>query len=418
MARSSNKRKRYASTAAGAAIGYIAGGSTGAAIGGSIGDYFGRSKPYTQSGGKRQKVAHVGRAGGYVKKRKGSWRRRRRVTPRRFTKGRRSRMITIQSGEHRMTSSSFKQKYFSKVPKFFRRIAGQRRLTWNGGMHASSSIGQQAVFYPLLYTSPTNGRIHWLLSSHMMVDMRDHVNLDENLVSGMSISNAQMTTKWWVDFVKVTVRMKSETVGLPVTVDWYDCYPRRDFPATGAAPKDPMDDWHTGMQDMSTGTNASFPTALPSSSTAGGSSFTNWYQVPGTTPMQSPRFQKNWKIARRTRIVLQPGEEHIHTIFLSPKYPFTTEQFSQNSTAWKGISYLPMVVMSAGMARDKTTTNMTLGQAVVDFMISGTCKFSAIGKNRTLWSNTGFFETVKGSNLVTVDPETDQEMVVDPQPEV
>lgn len=378
--RGSNYR-RYAAGAAGATLGFIGGNLPGAVAGYKAGTTMAdwtsglrRTKP----GLKRKKSKSPPRVS-----------KKRRTTRRRVWKSRRSSNQNKPLKSHIVTSG-YRQRYYSKIPRGFRKLLAPRIQTWTCTYHANISGGKQWVDYPTCYTNGTTNSA-FLLDRDQLVDVQSNLRTDD-VASTLGVN----TLRYWIDYVKVQFRMKNQT-NLPLTVDFYDMTPRRDIAiyATGesaTSAKTPAQDWRDGMQDM---TNQTVPTG-----------YSTWDEVPGLRPTQSPRFCQNWKILRTSRFQMQRGEEHIHTVFLSPKYPFNNE-LTTRSEAYKSLSYIPMIVVQGPMVHDTVSKLPSLGDGGLDIIAYGKIKFGAIGKNRTIWNSWGGLSTtILEANEMAMDEQS------------
>lgn len=187
----------------------------------------------------------------------------------------------------------------------------------------------------------------------------------------------------------VTARMQIvNQVNVPASIWIYECALRKDT-------KDalqPNTDFLAGIQ-------------------AEGGSATD-YTLPYTTPYKSSRFCTKWKIKRCTKLLLAPGEEHVHTVRLNV-YGYVSQQriYDANSSIATalfgvgGLSHLIMITSLGGVINDNTTpTNVGFAATALDIAMAKTYRVSSLYDDKHKYAKTSTLPTITtGSTMVEVD---------------
>jgi len=136
------------------------------------------------------------------------------------------------------------------------------------------------------------------------------------------------------------------------------------------------------------------------------------YLLPYTTPFKSSRFCAKWKIKRCTKILLAPGEEHVHTVRLNV-YGYVAQQrlYDANSSVATalfgvgGLSHLIMVATLGGVINDNTTTtNVGFAATAIDIAMAKMYRVSALYDDKHKYAKTSTLPTITtGSTMVEVD---------------
>lgn len=295
-------------------------------------------------------------------------------------------------------SSSYRQPMRSKIPRGFKRLIAPRYVTWTCAKTFGSTAGMQTVdFLPLWQTStvaPTvlTNQITSILSTPSIQTLMSQVVVDDPAIA--TTSQGYNTTKFWVDYIRITLRMRNQS-NRPLSIVIRDVTPRR----ANVGNSGPERDWDLGYTDMQS-TGVTVPTG-----------YSKWYQVPGSSPSRSPRFNENWKILHTASFTLHEGKEHVHTLFLSPKYPMSPEMYQDPATPvyWhRGLSVMSMVQISGGIIHDSVDSNVTISSGKLDVVASGIAKIGTIQKNRSLFMNLSGLDTNIGGTELAMDDETHQ----------
>jgi len=139
---------------------------------------------------------------------------------------------------------------------------------------------------------------------------------------------------------KATLRAQIVNVENIMTTLWiYDLVIRRDL---SNGDMNPIEDWEAGVD-------------------AEGGNLSD-YKYPYSTPFQSTRFCSKWNVKRVTKVMLSPGETHVHALTCSVynKLPITRFETTGNSEATAavavgGLTTAVMIVSLGGVWNDQTT---------------------------------------------------------------
>jgi len=136
------------------------------------------------------------------------------------------------------------------------------------------------------------------------------------------------------------------------------------------------------------------------------------YATPYTTPFKSSRFCTKWKIKRVTKILIAPGEEHIHTLRVNV-YGYVAQQrlYDANSSVATGlfglggISHTILVASLGGVINDNTTvTNVGFSATALDIAVAKTYRVAALYDDKHKYAKTSTLPTITtGSTMVEVD---------------
>lgn len=177
-------------------------------------------------------------------------------------------------------------------------------------------------------------------------------------------------------------------INVPTTVWLYDCRLRRD----ADDPLQPNTDYLAGIQAQG-GLNTD-------------------YLMPYSTPFKSSRFCTKWKVMRVTKILLAPGEEHVHTLRINAYTSIAQQRlYDVNSsgatgeTGIGGLSHIVMVVSLGGVVNDATTvTNVGFSNAALDIVFAKTYRVAALYDDKHRYGKTSLLPSITtGSTMVEVD---------------
>lgn len=319
--------------------------------------------------------------------------------------------LTSLQGE--VSSSSYRQPYRSKVPRGFSQILAPRWIGWNASnvMYVASGrqISGMLTCYKNTNTNDTTGRKEWMFSF-------DHFNgIHSNLVRDEAwgtLTQGFNTLRYWVDYCKVSHRFRNSS-NRAVNITLYNITPRKDMlsqvTVSGVVQQgqSPIQDWALGYKEMQEVIEPHLPGAA--------GDYTDWSEVPGTTPFKSGRFMSNWRVTAKSSFTLQPGKEHVHVTFLSPKFPFNVLDNAADKLNMgdirRGVSHGLMFTTRGSIVSDSADGNVTTSKGFVQYTVSGSCRFRAIGKNRTLYTSFGGLDTnVTNANEEQMDDELHRDM--------
>jgi hypothetical protein len=317
-------------------------------------------------------------------------------------------------------SSGYRQPYRAKIPRGFSQVLAPRWLGWSLSDYLYAVPGMTSTGFLSTWrsanVSDNTSTNPILLNGQMLRTIHANLVSDEALTATTSLG--YNTMRFWIDYVKVKHTFKNQS-NRDAKITLYNITPRKDVTyqyQSGVAPNliitraaNPWEDWDLGYKDMS----AQLPPG-----------YQNWTQVPGTTPFKSGRFMQNWKVKAMTSFTLKEGKTHTHTTFLSPKYPLnvadtaidpdldTTSTVLNNAANvdWKkGVAHFIMYTVSGPLIHDNADGNITTGRSKVEYLVSGSARFRAIGKNRTIMNHFGGLDTNVGADEEDeMDEETHQ----------
>lgn len=398
------KLKRYAAGASGATLGYILRGSAGVHqgyhIGVKIADRYGKGRSTAKRSIRPRQRSAPKRLRAKATKLKAG--KRRRITSAR-RKAKPSWTSQPNVSGRLQGHTSYKQKYTSKVPAWFRRLMGPRMISYATTGTVPILQGTQAwANVGLYYSTASTGSAVMLNHAHIE-DMYNQLMLDEtpvtvgnavNYGTTLPATTGNQTQRLWIDYVKTNVRFKNQT-NRHLTMTLWTLTPRRNANSYNM----PDSDWLEGMKDIQTNDVNNFD-------------LRSW---PGTSPLRSPLFKRNWAVLKKHTVTLAEGQEHNHKIFLSPRYPITRESlFSGNNPTgdqiFRGMTVMLMVTVVGSMVYDKnlstdTTGNVTLSKGCLHYLVTGCERFQAIGRSRTLYTQNGGFDVTPGYEAA-LDDET------------
>lgn len=298
-----------------------------------------------------------------------------------------------------------------------RRIAGKQYQRMQSGCTIICPSGHQDFADVPLSVNQDNGLpVKALVCSYDVLNMEDVVRrvlLLPNTVSQPGMSSATLgvqSQRWCVHWVKSKITFKNQTTS-PVHVVLYDCVAKRDG-SIGPAES------FIHMQDTE------YFSALDSTPTT---AITNdKVYTPGVTPLSSRSFTQRWRLAKQTRRILQPGEEHVHTVFLNMNWWVNRPLDFENNFYRAGRSYALLAVLRGSMTHDSSVAHgsildaapnavtesvdykVTYGSARLDAITETTYCFAGYFKNMTQRTTLAVLPTVPAANQAAVDDEPAQ----------
>lgn len=312
-------------------------------------------------------------------------------------------LIQVPGGS-KITRSRYSQKMHRKVPKWWRRITGHKMIQWNGWQRYQIGQGQQIVDLFPAYVPEDGGpatRVH--LSSVTVSDMVKMINThadspittpDITVPSNFSFND----TRLWIEWNKVKYRLKNQT-NRDLTVHIYDLTPRQ----SSAIFLDPSTSWEKGFEERMV--NSALPAGI-----------SKWRNMVGSDPQKSHHFNRNFRILSHHRVFLKEGQEHHHSVFLSPKYPTNSGSVYSTTNAegqymFKGMSVMTMVVAHGAMTADFELVDSALGvptfsKGSLHVLVEGKCKFQALGRSKIMYMQNGTIDALPGDHDAAVDDET------------
>lgn len=344
----------------------------------------GRRSPYNKSGGRNRKRSGGSYKKKYVKK-----------TVRKWSKTKVG--GGMKNGQSTAKFSAYRQKYVRKIPRGFKQLVAPRVTSWIAEQKQFTLSGKQSSFF-MTTSNSALGVNNVLLNSVMLTDIRTNLLADEPaLVAGTN------TMRYWIDYVKTSCRMKNQS-NRDLRIRLYDITPKRDI-QTGVV-TDPIKSWISGLSE-------NYHNARPAQ-------YDSHIEIPGVEPTQSPEFCQNFTVLKRSEFVLQEGKEHVHQIFLSPRYPMS-DQIRKDYIWYKGLSVFTLVVVHGGIVIDKSDAKVTLSSGDLHIITQGKMKYGAVAKNRAIFTHYGGVDTnVWLTNQEGIDDMTHAKtgtITVDPAPQ-
>jgi len=102
----------------------------------------------------------------------------------------------------------------------------------------------------------------------------------------------------------------------------------------------------------------------------------------GATPWGNPRFTANYKVLQNTKIILSPGQTHVHYIHYDPQRVYNLERLYNNATTTGGLAGLTLqsfIVQHGSPVHDDTTeTSVTIGITKLDIVLLEQLQFKQI----------------------------------------
>ena len=235
--------------------------------------------------------------------------------------------------------------------KLIKDLAPQYRLK-NVGSRLTSTPGQQNVYTYAMFDS-VGGDLNDI-SDAILTTVPNATAGQKKTIKFMM---AQGVSKWM---------MTNQDSG-NVCVEIYDIAVRRDTATT------PDNAFYQGLVDQATASGSATPSSIP-----------------GAVPTQSERFNTNFKILQKTRLIMGAGQSHTHYQNIKPNKWFNAELFYQNgntlsqNTALKGFTIYTMIVAHGMPYNDLTTqTQVSTGAVALDIVYTKQLKYYVLQENFT-----------------------------------
>lgn len=194
--------------------------------------------------------------------------------------------------------------------------------------------------------------------------------------------------KVYIEYVQMRLQMVNQT-NVPVSTWLYDVMLRRDLQV---AP-DPNDDWDYGIRQQGGGTTD--------------------YTLPFSTPFKSNRFCSQWLVRRVTKVLLAPGETHVHTLRLnvyssiaqSRLYSVATDAVASGVNGIGGLSHVIGVVTLGGVVNDESTqTNVGYAPHALDLAWTCSYRVAALFDDKHRYSRSSTLTSIaKAKTMVEAD---------------
>lgn len=168
--------------------------------------------------------------------------------------------------------------------------------------------------------------------------------------------NQNNTTRILIEDVVSILRLQNQFPG-NCEVEIYDIVCKRDNSLT------PGQAWATGIQDESNNAGVS-----------------QGFYV-GIYPQMSALFNVNYKVVKKTRVVLGGGQSHVHYYRHIPNRIMNAEILQNGALNYKGYTTFQMVVASGLPDNDATTkTTVSTSSVALDVVQTKTIKFTYINR--------------------------------------
>nr|WAE43192.1 MAG: capsid protein [Cressdnaviricota sp.] len=162
----------------------------------------------------------------------------------------------------------------------------------------------------------------------------------------------------------------------PVSLDIYDCVPRRDQAAANSTQSNlPVVQIEAGIE------TTNLPDGLPSG-------FAFYNAVLGTSPFQSPLFVTNWKVMKVSKIQLPQGGTHEHRVHVDANKMITLQMLQDGNEYWRNLSYNSFAV-AHGFPANNTAGNVSCAGCKIDWIRTQKYEFTSIADsdNNTIITN-------------------------------
>lgn len=367
--------RKYAARAAGATLGYIAGGAKGAHMGYKVGSWA------AKRGTKRKRGTLGGRT---PYKRRRTWSK---GGANNFSAvGKRGRRGTTNIGDD-AGHSSFRnvKRTRNKFIKGYKKIAAPCFLNVATSQRVSSGLvlsGVQQVVDLFAYQGatavqevPTPGRLQ-------LIDMLNILSATDP-TPATTIGGANLTANTRKIMIKsmVTRYTMKNVTNIPIRIILYDCVSRRD----GTLFTGPTAAWNQGITNEFV--------AIP----GGANQNTLTSRFPGSTPFQSQQFCQLYKVRRVTKFELHPGSVHVHIVSTKPGGLMSAE-YINNETFYKGLSTSVMAVITGGVVDDfgagGTSSLVSTSAFALDVVAETRSSFTSMERSRSNYVQYNFLSTV------------------------
>lgn len=260
------------------------------------------------------------------------------------------RRTTITNAQSHYSMSSVN--YGMGRPRMIDKVANQmppNTIVYNTGGFISATAGLQGVSDSLS-----------LFGMFDDIDLNNMISQVKDQVSAL-IKNAfaEQQISYLIQHGHAEMTLKNDTNELN-TVRIYDIICRRDTTREDPSGQRmyPYNMWQLG--DYYSGRDGA----------VNQNSITN-YQTPGATPFESKTFTSFYKVAKVTKIVMDPGSIHSHTVKWSPMRLWSNTNESKDLVGMKGLTVYSMVVAEGapiyaetGGTNDVTTSPISIAVSI------------------------------------------------------
>lgn len=233
------------------------------------------------------------------------------------------------------------------------------------------------------------------------------------------------TSKFVIRNLTISHTIKSTTV-VPIVVTLYDCVLRPQPPvravdagtnSTAAVPwRDPLQLWTEGIKQVGFPDNltANQGTGFPVTDYYGQNAGTR-YSAPGMKPFTSPMFCRSYRVYKTTRLILAPGQTHIHTVKVAPKNMFpmwplprakatTSATLDQNDHMY-GVETFTMMVHHGTPIHSQGVSpgSIQYSASSTDVVTRARCEFQVFDKSMKEFHHFDMLSNTPITDAITVD---------------
>lgn len=178
-------------------------------------------------------------------------------------------------------------------------------------------------------------------------------------LSSVGVGNSRLVVKSHIAKIHITNQANANVVATIYDIDY-----RKDVYST-TDDSDPYNAWVTGLAQQALGTGSdAFSVARN-----------------GITPFQSPDFCRSYKVRKVTKIYMELGKSHIHTVRNMVPKTLNTRMLDVSgvqATGWRNTSTAVMIVFHGMPVNDGTfNADISLGSGAVDMVIEQKITFNA-----------------------------------------
>lgn len=232
------------------------------------------------------------------------------------------------------------------------------------------------------------------------------------------------TSKFVIRGLTISHTIKSTSV-VPIVVTLYDCVLRPQPPAravdasvnatTDTQWRDPLTLWSEGLRQVA------FPDTLTANQGTGfaitdvyGQNAGTRYASPGMKPFSSPMFCRSYRVFKTTRLILAPGQTHIHTVRIAPKNMFpmwpaprakaTTPNTLADNDHMFGVETFTMMVHHGTPVHSASSSGLIQYSASsCDTVTRARCEFQVFDKSMKEFHHFDMLSNTPITDAVTVD---------------
>lgn len=189
----------------------------------------------------------------------------------------------------------------------------------------------------------------------MRLAVRDKVR------GGAATLEGEKTLKYLVVSASVKIMLTNQDIG-NCEVTLFDVVTKRDTPLF------PQNAFQTGLQDQNAGA-------------------VDYSTVVGVLPTSSQLFNTNFKIVRRSRIVLGGGQSHCHYVNLRPNKILKSEMLSSSLNFYRGFSYATLIVAHGCPYNNNEATVVSTGSGAIDVVTTKQLGYKFIASDLQTFNN-------------------------------